>query len=155
VRQESSKITLYDFRSTDDDRLRQEHIDDEVFEFKSAFTAVSEFYKTHAKGRSVYWKVTSVYWKVMSVYWKVTSVYWKVTSLNWKVTSVYWKVTSVYWKVTSVYWKVTSVYWKVCECAERYSTNVILYHNSCHSSIFLCCRPVGCTICDQSPPSCH
>ncbi|XP_061172820.1 DNA mismatch repair protein Msh3-like [Saccostrea echinata] len=40
-------------RSTDDDRLRQEQCDDEVFEFRSSFTAVSEFYKAHGKDPSV------------------------------------------------------------------------------------------------------
>ncbi|XP_056021939.1 DNA mismatch repair protein Msh3-like isoform X3 [Ostrea edulis] len=40
-------------RSTDDDRLRQERSDDEVFEFRSAFKAVSDFYKEHGKDPSV------------------------------------------------------------------------------------------------------
>lgn len=48
--QKNLSLTFY-HRSTDDDRLRQEFCDDEVFEFRSAFTRVSDFYKKHGKGR--------------------------------------------------------------------------------------------------------
>lgn len=53
-------------RSTDDDRLRQEFCDDEVFEFRSAFTRVSDFYKKHGKDPSVLQLVINLPYAVIS-----------------------------------------------------------------------------------------